>query len=100
MSRRKKYASTQKCGDTFLSLLAFRLYRIPVLQLSTIKSITTTPPNPSLQPPTLYLSLSDLHGLEVCGELGAAELELLDNVGDLLEAVYVPVLVPLSVGYH
>jgi hypothetical protein len=36
----------------------------------------------------------------VCGELGAAELELLDNVGDLLEAVHVPVLVPLSVGYH
>jgi hypothetical protein len=44
--------------------------------------------------------VSDLHGLEVCGELGAAELELLDNVGDLLEAVHVPVLVPLSMGYH
>jgi hypothetical protein len=56
------------------------------------------PPPP--QPPTLNIILSDLHGLEVCGELGAAELELLDNVGDLLEAVHVPVLVPLSVGDH
>jgi hypothetical protein len=63
------------------------------------QSTIATPP-PPLQPPKLDLSLSDLHGLEVCGELGAAELELLDNVGDLLEAVHVPVLVPLSVGYH
>ena len=31
-------------------------------------------------------------------QLGAAELELLDDVGDLLEPVDVPVLVPLGVG--
>ena len=34
------------------------------------------------------------------GNLGAAELELLDDVGDLLESVRVPVGVPLGVGDH
>jgi hypothetical protein len=36
----------------------------------------------------------------VGGELGAAELELLDDVGYLLEAVNIAVLVPLCVRYH
>ena len=59
--------------------------------------------------------LSDLHGLKVGGQLRAAELELLDDVGDLLEPgegrddqpppppplpVDVPVLVSLGVGDH
>lgn len=41
-----------------------------------------------------------LHALELRGELGAGELELLDDVGDLLEAVRVAVLPPLAVGHH
>lgn len=44
--------------------------------------------------------VSHLHSLKVSCQFGAAELELLDDVGDLLEAVHVPVLVPLRVRYH
>ena len=40
------------------------------------------------------------HGLEVSRQFAAAEFELLDDVGNLLEPVHVSVLVPLGVGYH
>lgn len=41
-----------------------------------------------------------LHALELRGELGAGQLELFDDVGDLLEAVRVAVRAPLAVRHH
>ena len=40
------------------------------------------------------------HRLEIGCQLAAAEFELLDDVGDLLEPVHVSVLVSLGVGDH
>lgn len=41
-----------------------------------------------------------LHALELRGQLGAGQLELLDDVGNLLEAVAVFVFAPLTVRDH
>lgn len=43
---------------------------------------------------------TDLHALELRRQLGARELELLHDVGDLLEAMRVAVRPPLAVGHH
>ena len=46
------------------------------------------------------IGVPHFHRLEIGCQLAAAEFKLLDDVGDLLKPVDVPVLVPLGVGDH